>query len=134
MKTESVGDLAIKYHQRGMNGAQSVLKSLMDSHVIPNQPVLVEMTSVWQGGVVGKTCSALAAGTLAFGTFDGDKNTELQAFYQWFSESFNGMDCNEITDKVGGRPSKTQKIYCDQICHKTANYIDQRKNLRATHA
>lgn len=131
---ESVGELALKYHQRGMNGAQSVLNALMDSQVIPKVPSLVDMTAVWQGGVVGKTCSALAAGTLAIGTFEGDKSAELFEFYHWFEKSFAGLECTEITDQVGGRPSKTQKAFCDQICQQTANYIAQRKNLRATHA
>ncbi|MGD8189670.1 C-GCAxxG-C-C family (seleno)protein [Brevibacillus ginsengisoli] len=117
---------AQKHHQSGLNGAQSVLKAMMDAQIIPDMPTLVEMTATWKGGVCGQVCSALAGGTLVLGTMDqADKKTA--DFQKWFMETFGSHDCSTITKRVGGRPSPEQKAYCDQICQKTAYYLTNQK-------
>lgn len=122
---ENVQERTLRYHQSGMNGAQAVLQALMDCDVIENMPELIKMTSAWKGGIAGDTCSAYAAATLVIGLETSNREEKLKAFDQWFKENFSSISCPAITSQVGGRPSKAQKTYCDQLSAETAEYIFQ---------
>ncbi|MDQ0153789.1 C-GCAxxG-C-C family protein [Robertmurraya andreesenii] len=125
---KDVEKIALSYHQNGLNGAQAVLQALMDSEVIENMPELIKMTSAWKGGIAGGTCSAYAAATLALGLEQNDREKKLKAFDQWFKENFGAISCPAITAQVGGRPSPSQKSFCDKLSAKTAGYIFQLTN------
>lgn len=120
---EQVKERALVHHQAGMNGAQAVLQALMDGQVIEDMPHLIQMTSTWKGGVGGDTCSAFAAATMAIGLLEEKQGESMQAFKAWFTENFGAINCPTITAQAGGRPSKTQKDYCDLLAARTAEYI-----------
>lgn len=121
---QNIEQLTIQYHQEGLNGAQAVLKALMDVQVIPHVPELVQMTSAWKGGVGGDACSAFAAATLAIQSISERSEVDQANFKEWFLCNYKSMSCPEITAAAGGRPSATQKQFCDILAGSVAKYVN----------
>lgn len=120
---EEIENKALQLHQSGLNGAQAVLQTFMECGLIKNMPELINMTSAWKGGIAGDTCSAYAAGTLLIGLYGQEKAEKLQVFDRWFKDQFGSISCPTITDKVGGRPSKAQKSFCDTLTARAAGVL-----------
>lgn len=128
INSHAIKEKTLSYHQSGMNGAQAVLQALMDCEVIEEMPDLIRMTSAWKGGIGGDTCSAYAAATLILGSDELNRDSNLMELNLWFKEHFGSISCPAITSQVGGRPSKSQKSYCDQLSADTADFVFQLMN------
>lgn len=126
----------------GLNCAESVLKSIIDTGIIDFPPEIVALATGFGGGMglTGNNCGALTGGVMAIGAVHGRRDPMekqfkdgikqlygnpglyrlFNAFPHQFKEKFGSVDCKKINKNCTDWQDEERRKRCLNIAIETA--------------